>query len=805
LSGLSPNKNSVATKLVTIPLIDFALPVPRTGSIEAHSGYGRAAVEGQEIHQRVQKKRAKADPLYQAEVPVSCLFEREGYQFRIDGRMDGFFRHERPKIEEIKSGFNVLELGSRLADQPMEHPYGLQLLTYGYFHWREHNIVPALSFHLVSSRSGEARDLDLPLDLPRYEQWLDARLDELIAEARQAQKSAARRRKIASGFTFPFSKPRPGQIELMAAIGQGMKEGRPLLVQAPTGLGKTVGVLYPVLKEALCRGQRVVYVTPKNSQHAVAEDAISRFQQTGARIKSLSITAKAKICFKNEPLCSPEYCEYARDYYAKVHAHGVLDLLAKKKNLKARAFRDLGEQFQVCPFELQLEGAREADVVICDYNYVFAPRSALQRVKDLGLDQTGKPNLVIDEAHNLPARAMDYYSPSLAAVTLERMREEIRELPARFRREAEELLDDCRQAVASCRQGECTKPLRIEPPAERFLEQDARLRAFLSRYLDSEVEIRNKDVVLRLCFYWSAFTETLEYVGDPDRQEFFTTYHPHPAGGTVNITCCDASAMLKDCYGDYQQVVGFSATLKPFEYYVRLSGLDAEKVKTQEFASPFPTEQRKLLIIPQISTRYSHRERNYAKISEAIARIATLRPGNYFVFLPSFDFLERVAALFRPPEGFTVLRQERSMKVAGVEAIVGALRERNVATIVFAVQGGSFAEGMDYAGEMVIGAFVVGPPLPSFDLEREQMRDYYQRQYGAGFDYAYVIPAMAKAIQAAGRVIRSETDRGLIVLMDSRFTEPGYTGSMPVDWFATDVTELISSSILREVADFWAV
>jgi DNA excision repair protein ERCC-2 len=400
---------------------------------------------------------------------------------------------------------------------------------------------------------------------------------------------------------------------------------------------------------------------------------------------------------------------------------------------------------------------------------------------------------------------MDYYSPSLAAVTLERMREEIRELPARFRREAEELLDDCRQAVASCRQGECTKPLRIEPPAERFLEQDARLRAFLSRYLDSEVEIRNKDVVLRLCFYWSAFTETLEYVGDPDRQEFFTTYHPHPAGGTVNITCCDASAMLKDCYGDYQQVVGFSATLKPFEYYVRLSGLDAEKVKTQEFASPFPTEQRKLLIIPQISTRYSHRERNYAKISEAIARIATLRPGNYFVFLPSFDFLERVAALFRPPEGFTVLRQERSMKVAGVEAIVGALRERNVATIVFAVQGGSFAEGMDYAGEMVIGAFVVGPPLPSFDLEREQMRDYYQRQYGAGFDYAYVIPAMAKAIQAAGRVIRSETDRGLIVLMDSRFTEPGYTGSMPVDWFATDVTELISSSILREVADFWAV
>ncbi|HXV22602.1 MAG TPA: helicase C-terminal domain-containing protein, partial [Desulfuromonadales bacterium] len=284
---------------------------------------------------------------------------------------------------------------------------------------------------------------------------------------------------------------------------------------------------------------------------------------------------------------------------------------------------------------------------------------------------------------------------------------------------------------------------------------------------------------------------------------FFTTFHPHPTGGTVKITCCDASAMLEDCYGGYEQVVGFSATLKPFDYYVRLSGLDAAKVRTAEFASPFPKERRKLLIIPQVSTRYSRREGNYARIAEAVQRITTLRRGNYFVFLPSFDFLERVAALFRPPEGFTVLRQERSMKAAAVDAIVEALRSQDVPTIVFAVQGGSFSEGVDYAGETVIGAFVVGPPLPSYDLEREQMREYYQRQYGAGFDYAYVIPAMAKAVQAAGRVIRSETDRGLIVLMDSRFVEPEYARSMPGDWFEAEATELVSDGILRDVNAFW--
>jgi DNA excision repair protein ERCC-2 len=180
-----------------------------------------------------------------------------------------------------------------------------------------------------------------------------------------------------------------------------------------------------------------------------------------------------------------------------------------------------------------------------------------------------------------------------------------------------------------------------------------------------------------------------------------------------------------------------------------------------------------------------------------------MRSGNYFVFLPSFVFLERVAALFTPPQGFTVLRQERSMKAAAVDAIVECLRSGSVPTIVFAVQGGSISEGMDYAGETVIGAFVVGPPLPTFDLEREQMKVYYQKRYGAGFDYAYTIPAMAKAIQAAGRVIRSETDRGIVILMDDRFLEPGYSQAMPADWYESDVAELVSGSILSDIAEFW--
>jgi DNA excision repair protein ERCC-2 len=790
-------------KLVAVALRDFALPVPRTGSIEAHSGYGRAAAEGYEIHVRVQRKRAMSDPSYEPEVPVRHAFDREGYRFEVAGRMDGIFRHDPPTIEEIKTGFAVRELADALAGRPLEHPYSLQLQTYGYFFWLEHRIVPRLVFHLVSSRNGEVIDLEQALNVPGYEHWLESRLHALVLEAKKAEKRIARRRTIAAALAFPFGEPRPGQIELMHAIEEGIQEGSRMLIQAPTGLGKTVGVLYPLLKEALGRGQSVVYVTPKNSQHSVAEDAVRRFHVTGARLRSLTITAKGKICFKNEPLCDPEYCEYAREHYTKVHENGILDLLANKRRLTARTFRSLGDAYQVCPFELQFDGMQEADVVICDYNYVFAPRAALRRMTTIGVGQTGKPNLVIDEAHNLPARAMEFYSPSLSSTTLEKLRDDIRRAPPPHCHEAEGLLDGCIRTILSCRPQDRSGPAIIDPPASLFRDLDARLRALLSRYLGSGVEIQPRDAVLRLCFSWSEFTEALTYAGDPGREEFFTTFHPHPTGGTVKITCCDASAMLKDRYGEYEQVVGFSATLKPFEYYVQLSGLGPEQVRNAEFPAPFLKERRKLLIIPQISTKYADRERNYPRIADAIHKIASLHHGNYFAFFPGFEFLERVLSSFRPPEDFTVLQQERDMQAPAVAAVLDHLRAQIVPTIVFAVQGGVFSEGLDYPGEMVIGAFVIGPPLPKFDLERERMREYYQRRYGAGFDFAYAIPAMAKAVQAAGRVIRSETDRGLIVLMDNRFVQSRYSCSMPADWFESCATELVSTGILKEVSDFW--
>ncbi|RYY72062.1 MAG: DEAD/DEAH box helicase [Chitinophagaceae bacterium] len=356
-------------KKVYLPVTDFALPVPRKGSIDALSGFGRGTQLGLEIHQRVQQERAEDHPGYEAEVALSREFERGGFCFKVSGRIDGLFKKKTPKIEEIKTTFNIRELAKRLRHGEDEHPYCLQLKTYGYFYWLQEGERPELSFHLVSTRNFETEAVEIPFDVARYEEWLELRLDELVEEAKAAEKRAARRRKAAENLKFPFPRPRPSQLELIATIEEGMREKRRMLIQAPTGLGKTVGVLYPALKEAMARGQRVIYVTPKNSQHVVAEEAIAKLQDQGAKVKSLTITAKSKICFKNEPLCNPEYCEYARDHYTKVAEHKVAEQLAKKRKLSFRTFKEIGKKYEVCPFEIQFDAAQEVETVICDYNY----------------------------------------------------------------------------------------------------------------------------------------------------------------------------------------------------------------------------------------------------------------------------------------------------------------------------------------------------------------------------------------------------------------------------------------------------
>lgn len=788
-------------KIIKLSVQEFANPSPRRGSIEPSSGLATSLQKGTELHQKIQQKRMEEFPEYQSEVNLSWTFEKDNYLFEVSGRMDGLLDGKKPRIEEIKSSFNIFDLAKNIKDKRFDHPYFLQLVSYGYFYLKNFGVKPDLNFCLVSSRREESYEFDVYWDIKEFEAWLNRRLDELVKEAVLSEKRLLRRQRLSQNMPFPFPRPRKGQMELIRFIESGMESGKKIMLQAPTGLGKTIGVLYPSLKEALSRGQRVVYLTPKNSQQTIAEEAIERLQNKGCNTKSLTITAKSKMCLKAEPLCNPDYCEFARDYYDKLERYNLKAELSKKKKLTSRVLKNLGQKYEVCPFELQLEAVPEADTVICDYNYVFGHQAVLGKISATGFEQEGKPNLVIDEAHNLPARTMSNFSSELSEAFLEGLRNEVETLPKRFKGEGLELLEMCLEAIRDVTPEKAeTKILSLD--VENFVYVNEELKSFLSNYLDSDIEIKAKDVVLRMVFYWGDFTDILSGLR-PEQGQFFITGINNGRNRSIRITCCDASEFIRERYEKFQQLVVFSATLKPFSYYAKLSGLESGNLIMEEFQSPFDKEKRKVLIIPQISTKFSVRAQNYPKIAETIERVVKLKDGNYLAFFPSFDFLEKVYATFRKPAGLRVIRQNRFMRNEEVESTLELLKSKTEPIILFAVQGGVFSEGIDYVGDMVIGAFVIGPPLPSFDFERERMKDYYEKTYRAGFDYAYTYPAMAKAVQAAGRVIRSEDDKGIIILMDDRFLEANYAKTLPQDWFSESPRELISKSILSDLNDFW--
>lgn len=852
-------------KRIHIAVRDFALPVPRIGSIEVNSGYDLLPQGGDEAHRIAQQSRASSIHGYKTEVKLNHSFEHRDHVFIVGGRIDGLIEAaidasvrksggaaghplangKSPApivIEEIKTAFDAHQLRDKLQATPT-HPYCLQLQTYAYLYALENGVTPLLSFHLVSYVTGVAVDMVIPFDSATYERWLEKRLDELIEDQLLSAREQDRRQRLGNSVTFPFEQPRPGQSDLIDTIQRTLPQGDALMLQAPTGLGKTAGVIFPMLKDSLSRSHKLIYVTPKNTQHVVAQDAIKRMQTDGHAVRTLTLTAKSKICFKDEPICDPLHCEFARDYYAKVHSNDLTAKAAEYKNMDVHLFRALGEQYEVCPFELSLDSIPFADVIIGDYNYVFSPRGLISRFTDPLRDAPDKPNLVIDEAHNLPSRATDYYSPAISTAAIHGCKEKLESLPMPLRMDGAALLQRCKGLLLSLEPRTNVQLIDVSTVVESFCRLNAELSTYMSRYLVELAQPKSGDPIVSLCHQWSAFCEMLvllhetEVLNGTAKKQTAASVKPRPGAKPVlgavaatpasangdspvtparffataardgdavklKITCCDASPELALCLKQFEHVVAFSATLKPFEYYRDLSGFSEDSVQFVEFGSPFPKEHRKLLVIPQVSTKFSDREKNYGKIAEAIKRIVPLCQGNYFVFFPSFAFLRRVFDMVHIP-GFRILCQDPGMSQAEVQNFMELLRKGSEPTVIFAVQGGVFSEGVDYPGDMIIGAIIVGPALPGFDVERELIREYYEQKFGNGFDFAYTFPGMARVVQAAGRVIRSPEDTGIVVLMDRRFTLPSYTQTMPRDWFDDSVGELVSESIVGEIEEFW--
>lgn len=787
--------------IYNLSVIDLALPSPRVGSIDTYSGFGLTSKLAIKAHQNFQLNQLKNHPHYTPEVSIAHTFTYKRHSFNISGRIDGLYQEESLRIEEIKTAFEPQKLIDTLSDNYFTHPYWLQLQLYGYIHWLKTKTQPRLNLLILSLRNKKKTyPLFLEFNKEAFEDWLHRRFEELILEIKESNKRSKRRKKQSPQLIFPFEQPRPHQKELMESVFHSMKSKKPMLIQAPTGLGKSMGILYPTLKESLSRGQKMFYLTPKNTQHQIALNAVHLLQGKGSSCTSIVLTSKKKLCMKNEPVCTSKQCEFAENHYTKCTAHDLSKTIQKQQNLNASFFKELAKTYQVCPYELQMESIPFADVVIGDYNYVFSSTNTPERVIGSQLGEQEKPNLVIDEVHNLPSRGMDYFSPILEVKFFENYLNALDRYPHPLQKKLIKIINQCINIIDSCALPHVFEPHITKAPEELFKQQEEKLNQLLTDYLESDLTIESDDPILKLFNYWSDFTAALEFV-NAGRDEFFISFNPKEHA--LKISCCDASSFLKDHYTHFQQIIGFSATLKPFDYYSQLIGLKDAPLHTEEFSSPFSLKKRKLLIIPQVSTKYRDRKSNSVKIIEVISRLTALRPGNYFVFFPSFEFLEQIFSQMPINSEFTLLRQERRMDAVDTQNLLKQLHQKETHHLFFAVQGGMFAEGIDYVGELAIGAFIIGPPLPSFDWEREQMKKYYETHYQEGQEYAYTYPAMAKAIQAAGRVIRSETDKGLIVLLDNRFLQFTYSQCMPKDWFVQSPQELVSTSILKEVQSFW--
>lgn len=775
---LSDNQAPLAVALSVRRLVEFLL---RTGSIDSRfSGFDRAN-EGARIHRRLQRAAAKEHADYKAEVALRQEYLCDGISYTLEGRADGIFsRDGTTVIEEIKS--TSLPVSEITEDHAPEHwaqgqvyaaIYALQnsldtvtvLLTY--FQVDEEVSIQFEHRYTSDQLSDIVQDL-----LHRYAPW-----------ARLAAQWQAKSREAMRALAFPFEEYRPGQRAMITEVYNVCRDGGQLLCQAPTGIGKTMSVLFPALK-ALGNGVcgPVFYLTARGTTRAAAEAALDllRCSRKELPLRSVTLTAKDKICLCEVRECTPEACPYANGYYDRIK-DALWDALQDPTGaLNADCLQSYARKHSVCPFEMGLDLSLWSDVIIGDYNYLFDPVVRLQRF----FESRGEYLFLIDEAHNLPDRARDMHSATLekssfyqAKKDLGKGKSSLKSALTQINAHFIEWRHRCEEAA-----GQDTRfgqTLFETAPDEVFDRLLRRLCEQLELWLDDHRE--NDDLhreLLQLYFD----TKSWLRVADTFDDHFVLQVGTYGAAVRASLLCLDPSAFLAADFALGRAAVLFSATLTPASYYKDLCGLP--EARAVALRSPFPQENMALLCAQSVSTRYRDRENSVPVIASYLADMVRAKTGNYLAFFPSYAYMDKVYDRFcQDYPDLAVCRQDGAMDEAQRSAFLAKFTPGPAQSLLgFAVLGGVFGEGVDLSGDRLIGVAVVGPGLPQVSARQEQLRDHFEQTRGCGFNYAYRFPGMNKVLQAAGRLIRTPTDRGIVLLFDSRFLTREYLRLMPPHW-----------------------
>jgi DNA excision repair protein ERCC-2 len=783
-------------------------------------GYERLWL-GQAIHSRYQEESLADDGSYRREVALSATFGHRGWEVTVHGRADGLRRNPDGAlvVEEIKS----VRRGGALAPA-VRDLYEQQARLYAWMLARRDGEPVRAELVLIEIGGDGCERIEVDVPLAAIEAGVKRRLNALIHAWESARMAAMARREAGERLVFPYSASRPGQEEIVAAVDTALEHREHLLLQAPTGIGKTVAALFPALRYCLEHDKRLFVLTAKTTQQEMARTVLELLNREGA-FRSLTLRAKAKMCANDQVICHEEYCPYARDYYAKLSGSQVLArLLAENPALSPETIFDHARASEVCPFEVSLELARRVQVVVCDYNYVFDPYVALSEFHaDEDLSDTV---LVVDELHNLVDRGRGYHSPVLSADAARRAAEATAAGGGAIHRRIAELclrLADRVEEVVVEALGELPgQPLRagdggsraVEtalPEDELFIARRDLDAAFVD-YLEHNREqktFRAEDPFVGFYFDYLRFLNGLAVSDDAFSHCAERAAPPGGAragrtGASLRILCKDPSRFLGAVIERTHSTIGLSATLSPPELYRDLLGFGAGRTAAVALPSPFPAENRRVVIDATVATTWRERASYTRRIAERLAAFADAVPGNCLALFPSYGFLAQVAAAM-PEIAKRVLVQQPGSRDGERDAILDALRRSLFGDVLLlAVAGGVFAEGVDYPGDALKAVAVIGPCLPALSLDQQLLRAFYDERFDRGFEYAYVVPGMTRVVQAAGRLIRSADDVGVIALLDRRFLERPYRDHLPAEWLPEEGAGGLAGDPAEVAASFFA-
>ncbi len=777
-------------------LVEFIL---RSGDIDNRRKSGQDVqlmLEGARIHRMIQQSMGSD---YHAEVLLRKAICGRDYDIVIEGRADGIVNNEDVHmIDEIKTVYMDLD---RVREPVPVHL--AQAKCYAFIFAEQEGLKEiTVRMTYVNQITMETKYFHETYTFGEIRRWFEDLIDRYRRWADFEFTFKSIRNDSIHSVDFPFEY-REGQRELAGQVYRTISQGQKLFIEAPTGVGKTISTVFPSVKamgEGLC--DKIFYLTAKTITRTVAAECFDILRQQGLKLKSVVITAKEKICPLESCDCNPEGCERAKGHFDRIN-DAMYDMLMHEDSFTREIIEEYAVRHNVCPFEMCLDMSLFSDAVICDYNYVFDPNVYLRRF--FADSAQGRYIFLVDEAHNLVDRGMDMYSAELYKEDFLVLKRLVGETDTRLSRA---LGSGNRKLLALKRQ--CEEYTVLEDIGDTVMSL-SRLMARLETFLDEQERFKEKDKILDFYFRVRHFLNMYENMGEHD----YRIYCEHVRGGDfmLKLLCINPSDSLKRRLIKAVSTIFFSATLLPVGYFKNMLGADPGDNAVYA-RSVFDEKKRGLFVARDVSSKYTRRnETEYYNIADYISRIVRAKPGNYMVFFPSHAFLNEVSGAYEKyfaSDDIKVLTQKQSMSETEREEFLAYFMPGNMPVreedtygtlIGFCVMGGIFSEGIDLKNDSLIGAIIVGTGLPMVCNERKILKEAYELNGLDGFDYAYRFPGMNKVLQAAGRVIRTVDDVGVVALLDERFLTPPYLKMFPREWKRYEQVTL--AGVSEALSEFW--